>query len=220
MNKKVLQSGLTLIELLIVVAIVGVIMVAMVFLIRNQLSRGRDAQRKTDLEAIKVAFENYYNDNNCYPPANVLESCQSSNLQPYLNEVPCDPITQDPYLYVPLAGNACAGYRLYATIDSPDDPNVEKLGCDGADGCNVGTGFERYNYGVSAGVSVVSDGSYSGGNGGGAQGGTHACSPGQSGISTGICNVYADPDAAGCPIDFASADCNNACNVEANWCAH
>jgi len=145
------KKGFTLIEILITVTIISVLSVTAVMVFRTSLSRGRDAERKSDLESIYVAFEDYYNDNGCYPPAttSLFTSCGQS-FRPYLDQVPCDPMSDEPYLYVPNT-NECTGYRLYASLERQDDADSQRLGCDGANGC----GYDPdYNYGVSAGVPV------------------------------------------------------------------
>lgn len=145
------QAGISLIEILIAVAILGVLLIALLFNIQPQMAKSRDAERKGDLEKIKVAFENYYNDNNCYPPASVLDTCGGSQLAPYLNEVPCDPATKTEYTYLPLA-DACSGYRLFAQLETESDPVIEELGCDGSCGCGYGP---EYNYGYSTGTPLA-----------------------------------------------------------------
>lgn len=212
-NRRTLaQSGMTMIELLVALAIVAILIVALYFLSQTQLTRSRDARRKADLEKIKVVFEDYYNDNNCYPAGNVLLTCNGNQLQPYLDKVPCDP-DGDPYLYRPMA-NQCAGYQLYTRLEQPNDPSIEQVSCTGPDGCGVGTGFEAYNYGVAAGT-VVSN------TGGGA-----GASPTPSGPPTGVyvcvpvCNVATQDYADNCEVTFTNATCNSACGDPANWCEY
>jgi prepilin-type N-terminal cleavage/methylation domain-containing protein len=153
-DPKKTNRGLSLIELLIAVAIVALLIIAVLVAMRLQLSRSRDARRKGDLDKIKIAFEDYYNDNGCYPAASVLEECDSSSFAPYLAKIPCDPQNKQAYVYLPLSGNACKGYRILAALEDPKDPAIAKIGCDTACGCGYGS---AYNYGVSAGVSVASD---------------------------------------------------------------
>lgn len=198
------QSGLTMIELLVVIAILAVLMVILLFMYQIQLARSRDARRKADLEKIKIAFEEYYNDNGCYPPGTILDNCRGSELQPYLNEIPCDPFNGEPYLYVPVSGNTCAGYRLLTILEDGNDPDIEQVGCSGPTLC----GFGDYNWGVSAGVPI---GAGLGGSGS-QQGPGFACDP------QGICNSYSDPDAAGCPLSFSSSNCDNRCSNPVLWC--
>jgi prepilin-type N-terminal cleavage/methylation domain-containing protein len=109
--EKKTQKGVTLIEVLIVVTIILFLMIALYRTIGINVEKARDADRKKDLKEIKVAFENYYNDKNCYPPADSLDTCDSTVLAPYLPQVPCDKIGQK-YLYLPEAnaqGPTCGG---------------------------------------------------------------------------------------------------------------
>lgn len=154
--EKKTQSGLSLTEILIVVAVLLLILVAVFRSLGNDVNKARDAQRKKDLAEIKVAFENYYNDRNCYPPADALSQCGANNLNPYLKQIPCDPLGQN-YLYLPEGnsdGATCGGYRILSKI-SPRDPNVELVGCPG--GCGVPEGISdqaAYNYGVAEGIAL------------------------------------------------------------------
>lgn len=213
------QQGWTLTELLIAVAIIAII--AVLFLLTNwrlQILRGYDARRKADLANIRTAFEEYYNDHDCYPVASILNNCGGTDLAPYLAKIPCDPATRQPYLYVPVDENdLCRGYRVLTRLSDLNDPGIVAVGCDPVAGCGFATG---YNWGVSSGVPVAS-GSVAtptatptpaptptpGG-------GNYACTPG------GQCNVYADPQAAGCPVTWPSGCPVGACDDPANRCVN
>lgn len=205
LKNRPVRSGFTMIELLISVAIIATLAVVFLLFARTQLNRAHDADRKADLDRIKIAFEDYYNDNGCYPPATILDNCNGPELRPYLDRVPCDP-NGDPYLYLPVEGAECSGYRLFTALYDQEDPTITKLGCDGPEACGVGTG---YNYGVSAGVGIGN------GQGGAAASGSsrYACSPGGGG-----CNFYNNPAAAGCPVSFSDASCQDRCDNSAFWC--
>lgn len=129
------QRGLTLIEILVVIAILLLLLVALFKVFGGQIGRARDAQRKTDLKNIKLAFEDYYNDHQTYPPEEYLNDCHGDSLQPYLKKVPCDPITGEPYVYIPYpgGGNNNGGYRVLSILDDLTDPIIEEIGCTG--GC-------------------------------------------------------------------------------------
>lgn len=208
--KRKKKMGFSLIEVLIIVAILGVISVSSIFAYQSITARGRDSERKSDLQRIATALEEYYNDHACYPARADLLTCGKSELSPYLSEYPCDPANEQPYLYVP-ADDQCDGYRLQAHLENESDPIIAKLGCDGAYGCGY---TPTYNYGVSSGVSLTSSeplpqpsaspGTY---------GGNFACDP------EGACNSYADPEVAGCPISFAQTNCQNVCSNPAYRCA-
>lgn len=164
MEKRWLKSGLSMIEILIVTAIIGVLVVVGVSTLPQQMRKGRDAERKSDLQEIKVAFENYYSDNDCYPGPEILDNCGGSDLSPYLASVPCDPQTQTKYLYAPEESSCPHYYRVFANLEIDSDPIVAELGCNNDLGCGAYEFFEEelgnlaleYNYGVSEGAPVHS----------------------------------------------------------------
>jgi len=214
-QKKSRNLGFTLIELLISIAIIAALAIVFLLAARVQISRARDADRKTDLQKIKIVFEDYYNDQNCYPPADILDTCGGSELQPYLEKIPCDPSTKEPYLYLPVSGAACSGYRLFTQLQDENDPSIARVGCDGISECGVSAG---YNYGVSAGVSLISTQAESGGGGGPGPGiitGPWACT------QAGVCNHYGSSEAAvlaGCSFSFVENNCQNKCSNPAFRC--
>jgi len=207
------KKGFTLVELLVAISIIILLLLLIFINWRIQIDRGYDAVRKKHLADIKRAFEEYYNDHNCYPPATILSNCQGPELQPYLVAIPCDPISQLPYKYVPLDDdNLCLGYRVFASLRDTADADITRLGCNGITGCGYGIGF---NYGISSGTKVADSGfdpEISPTPTPVGQPGDYACDP------SGICNSYGDPVASGCPITYAASNCNNACDDPANRC--
>jgi prepilin-type N-terminal cleavage/methylation domain-containing protein len=154
-NHLLSTSGFTLMELLVVVVLLLIIMLIIVISLKGQLRRGYDARRKADLKKIARAYEEYFTDTGCYPPAGILnkENCNGSNLAPYLPKIPCDPETGEPYMYITNL-DRCTGFRILSQIGDTTDPDIKKVGC-----ASWGCGFEpAYNWGVSAGVPVPKDG--------------------------------------------------------------
>ena len=147
------KQGFTLIEVLMVIALIALLSVAVYAGYARQLSRARDAQRKDDLEKLKVAFEDYYNDNACYPDFNLFTQCGSSVMLPYLREIPCDPYDDQPYRYFTFGGDACRGYRVLVQLENTNDPNIASSGCDKTNGCYYDD--PSYNYGIAMGGSVA-----------------------------------------------------------------
>lgn len=157
------SHGLSLIEVLIVIAIIAVLLIIAISMLPKQLSKARDAERKADLSSIKKAFEEYYNDNDKYPESTILENCGSQEFRPYLAEIPCDPYNEQPYVYVPYPSelDTSGGFRVYSSLENLVDPSITELNCSG--GCGLSEdqiptqntfGPGSYNYGVSEGVPV------------------------------------------------------------------
>ena len=195
------SAGLTMIELLIVIVILALLLILLALLMRTQLSKTRDAQRKADLEKIKISFEDYYNDNGCYPEQNDYYSwrCGTNDFSPYLATFPCDPVTKTHYAYI-VNQDSCAGYAVMTQLENTTDPSIERVGCT-ADGC----GEFDYNYGISAGFPFDTF------LGSGSQSAAHAC-------YEGICNYYHDPGASGCFRTSQLVDCGG-CGASETWCS-
>lgn len=143
------DQGITLMEMMIAVAVVAILLIVSMLSFREQLGKGRDARRKEDIHTIKSAVEQYYDDFGCYPEPDKV-TCGSTQLAPYIAEVPCDPINKGNYIY-DYSDDQCSDYIVYARLEHESDPIIESLGCE--IGCGP-TGV--YNYYVSsAGFDVA-----------------------------------------------------------------
>lgn len=135
------RKGFTLIEVLIVVTIISLLILIALWAWQSQLAKGKDARRKADLNRLEKVFEDFYNDNNCYP--NDL-----NDLVPdYLSEVLVDPVTRQAY---ELSNDGCHTYRIYVNLDNEDDLAIAEAGCTSGCGPGGGTlgGDCSFNYGV------------------------------------------------------------------------
>lgn len=222
------QRGWTLAELLIVVAIIAIL--AVLFLLvswKRSVYRAQDAQRKTDIANVRRAFEEYYNDNSCYPSMDILDSCGGNALDPYLAKIPCDPTTSEPYKYQPDSDtNVCLGNRVCAKLQDWADPDITTLGCHPQNGCGWGA---FWNYCLATGTTVTAPGFDPGAtptpspSPTPAYYGPYACRPGtMSGgevVTSGTCNNVGTPQDYGCPRSWAEPDCQGLCGLPSNWCA-
>lgn len=203
------HAGFSLGELLVVITIISVLATIAMLNFRRQTERGYDARRKSDLMNFKIAFEDYYNDHNCYPSEEEWNgyACGGSDFAPYIDPFPCDPVTGEHYYYVTIAdgsGGSCGGYRLYASLSDTSDPDIRALGC-GSAGCGYGIP-EKYNFGISVGGTVAEEGFVANPTSAATPaptsyiGSVEACNP------NGVCNVKDSVqqaiDVYGCPADF------------------
>jgi len=152
-----------MIEVLIVTAILGLLVVTGIFYVYPNLALGRDGKRMSDLSKIKIAFEDYYNDNECYPPTDTLmKYCAGEvidTLDPYMQSVPCDPRDRSAYYYTTIAGEtnpSCPskGYRILTDLERNRSEASLAINCGDAGGCGFGSNGIIYDYGIAEGAPV------------------------------------------------------------------
>lgn len=215
------KKGFTLIEILIVIAILAILVLASIFVFQKQLMKARDGKRKADLSKIAIVLEDYYNDHEQYPASAALADCGGDTLKPYLNSIPCDPKTKKPYCYVPDPPTN-RSFRLFASLEDASDPTISEQKCNGPDYC----GYEsecvdygsKYNYGIaSTGVTVVNPDIPPFTLPGPSQSpvplpssipGTYGCRK-----TDRICRTYDNPTLPphNCMITWSNSDCDNTC---------
>lgn len=133
-------NAFTLIEILVVIAIIGALTGILLPNFMAARERSRDAQRKSDLKQLQKALELYKLDQN--PPIYVTEgsvantfpstgSTWSSGSTVYMRKVPGDPktITPTPYSY-DRTGTGIT-YVLCACLENRSDPDGAAGNCAG-----------------------------------------------------------------------------------------
>ncbi len=133
------QSGFTIIELLIVIAIIGILVTLGLGNFNGSRMKARDAKRKSDLRSIKLALQLYMDDYRQFPassasggqivgcgtaagPATACSWGGSFNrgTTTYMGFLPRDPVATQAYTY---ATSATVDYLLTATLENTSDPD-------------------------------------------------------------------------------------------------
>lgn len=118
------QAGFTLTELLIVVGLISFLSVLTILFLRNQVHKGNDARRKAEIKRIGIAVEEYEKDNDCYPLSSLVTCNPSSGLLPYMDKIPCDPVTNASYLYEHEDSSCPKWYRIYGDLTNESDSDI------------------------------------------------------------------------------------------------
>jgi general secretion pathway protein G len=107
------QSGFTLVELLVVIALISLLAAMAVVQYRNSIQKTQEATLKTNLFRMRDAIDQYYADKGKYPSS--LDALVSDQ---YLRKIPEDPFTKtaDTWQTVPAEpdpGNPSAEPGIY-----------------------------------------------------------------------------------------------------------
>ncbi len=145
-NKKYqVDSGFTLLELILVMAIIAILASAIWGNFFTSLTKSRDAKRKEDLDLIAKALDIYYNDNKAYPtslPAGgnpFLNAVVTGVI--YMQKVPSDPLYPDAVYCYPTVAAGSNTYKIYANLENKLDAKVIPT---------VACNSVNYNYGISS----------------------------------------------------------------------
>lgn len=133
------KNGFTLMELLLVIGILGILSVISFSSILGAISRGRDAQRKSDISLLKKGIEQYANDLGEYPYATTdgKVACSGTSQNPVsctnsfsysvngelvtpITKYPVDPSSNTSYFYELNSD----GYVLYAALENINDKDI------------------------------------------------------------------------------------------------
>lgn len=116
-----IKSGFTLLEILVTISIIVLILSLSIVSYNQVFITSRDSTRKSDIQIISNALEQYNSNKGSYPNS-------TANLSPYLNPVPKDPKTKGSYIYIAspsacLVSNEnppvppCTSYILKTTLE-------------------------------------------------------------------------------------------------------
>lgn len=152
--------GFTLVELIVVIAIIGMLFSVVVALFSGAQRDAKDKRRVADLQQLQKALELYHVDHQGFPKeseganGNTATNATFKNIMAeYLRGTPTDPINNDTFFYYYDGAHQC-GDREYAVIfarqmEDPGNANYDEFfdtTCAGVlDGEGRGGGEGSYN---------------------------------------------------------------------------
>lgn len=74
------QKGFTLVELIIVIAVIGILSTIVVVSYNGVQANGRDATRDSDMLSVKSQLETYFNDTGTYPIASTMTNSDAATI--------------------------------------------------------------------------------------------------------------------------------------------
>ncbi len=152
------QSGFTIVELLIVIVVIGILAAIVITTFTGVQKKGRDADRKSDINSIYSQVEVYFAENAKYPSLAQLNNAtfRSASLKGLSNDALADPSNagtvavtgttpaansgtfQYAYVVTATGGGACdngasgdadcAVFTIAANLEADDTNNFAKTG--------------------------------------------------------------------------------------------
>ena len=114
-----MKKAFTLVELLIVIAIIGLFTSVLAASTTASRAKARDNRRITDMKEIQLGLALYYDVNRAYPAGTDASALDVLVTDKYLPAIPTDPAGGAAYEYMTSGGRYCLGVTLESTI--PDD---------------------------------------------------------------------------------------------------
>lgn len=153
-------AGFTLIELIVVMAIMGVLAAIGMGSYNGVQSKARDAKRKSDLANIARALEMYYNDNKEYPMPNEftwdLQWKATSSATIYMEKMPSDARSGYQYIAIDPSGSPKKGYMLFSLLENKQDGKVARnASFDPGTYAGTSCGTKRCNYVVTSSTATA-----------------------------------------------------------------
>jgi prepilin-type N-terminal cleavage/methylation domain-containing protein len=126
---KKLGRGFTLIELMVVIAIIGILSSIMYANFSSAKSRSRDAKRVSDMTQIQLALAGYFDRCSTYPADLSIPGTACSggpNLGNFISSIPVPPSGGN-YNYVVDSAGGNDDYFLQTTLENPGSASNNSL---------------------------------------------------------------------------------------------
>lgn len=121
MNTRYRYAGFTLIELIVVMAIVSLLVALAAPRYFRSVERSKETVLKQDLKVMRDAIDKFYGDTGSYP-----ESLEDLVSKKYLRRIPVDPVTEraDTWQVLGPTGSVIKG-RVYSVKSGADGAGLD-----------------------------------------------------------------------------------------------
>jgi len=111
-----MKKAFTLVELLVVVAIIGLLSTLSVVALNSARAKARDSRRLSDIKQLRTALDMYYDSAGTYPDSLTSGSPLSYGGMIFLAKVPDDPLSSQNYNYTKTEGGQ--NYTIDFTLET------------------------------------------------------------------------------------------------------